>query len=140
LRIEEWQIDLDKKKFGPKFKKDGKAVEAAIEALTQDVREKLSLELKENGKITVDVPGVGKGKVDVDEDLVTIQKRTRVESMREYTPNVIVSLRRSTTCSHDPNTSRNRRSALAASCTRCANTCTGHAPGTMQGASCRSRH
>ncbi|KAF2488588.1 glycyl-tRNA synthetase-like protein [Lophium mytilinum] len=89
LRIEEWQIDLDKKKFGPKFKKDGKAVEAAIEALTQDVREKLALELKENGKITVDVNGVGDGKVDVGKDLVAIEKRTRVESTREYTPNVI---------------------------------------------------
>ncbi|KAI4240987.1 MAG: hypothetical protein LQ352_007526 [Teloschistes flavicans] len=89
LKIEEWQIDLDKKKFGPKFKKDGKTVEAAIEGLTQDVREKLSLELGKNGKIEVDVPGVGNGKVDIDRDLVKIEKRTRIEHTREYTPNVI---------------------------------------------------
>ncbi|KAL8926743.1 MAG: hypothetical protein Q9208_002817 [Pyrenodesmia sp. 3 TL-2023] len=89
LKIEEWQIDVDKKKFGPKFKKDGKTVEAAIESLTQDVREKLSLELQKNGKIEVDVPGVGNGKVEVGKDLVKIEKRTRIEHTREYTPNVI---------------------------------------------------
>ncbi|KAL9579418.1 MAG: hypothetical protein Q9203_006705 [Teloschistes exilis] len=89
LKIEEWQIDLDKKKFGPKFKKDGKTVEAAIEGLTQDVREKLSLDLEKSGKIEVDVPGVGNGKVDIDKDLVKIEKRTRIEHTREYTPNVI---------------------------------------------------
>ncbi|KAL9601706.1 MAG: hypothetical protein Q9219_002317 [cf. Caloplaca sp. 3 TL-2023] len=89
LQIEEWQVDVDKKKFGPKFKKDGKAVEAAIEGLAQDVREKLSLELEKTGKIQVDVPGVGTGKVDVDKDLIKIEKRTRTEHTREYTPNVI---------------------------------------------------
>ncbi|KAL8802286.1 MAG: hypothetical protein Q9200_006643 [Gallowayella weberi] len=89
LVIEEWQVDVDKKKFGPKFKKDGKTVETAIENLTQDVRERLSVELKKNGKIEVEVPGVGNGKVDIDQDLINIEKRTRVEHTREYTPNVI---------------------------------------------------
>ncbi|KAL8764165.1 MAG: hypothetical protein Q9184_000134 [Pyrenodesmia sp. 2 TL-2023] len=89
LKIEEWQTNVDKKKFGPKFKKDGKTVEAAIESLTQDVLENLSLELRKNGKIEVDVPGVGNGKVDVDKDLIKIEKRTRIEHTREYTPNVI---------------------------------------------------
>lgn len=89
LKVEEWQCDLDKKKFGPKFKKDGKTVEAAIEALTQDLREKLSLDLEKEGKIVIDVPGVGDGKVEVPKELITIEKRTRVENVREYTPNVI---------------------------------------------------
>lgn len=89
LRIEEWQMNLDKKKFGPKFKKDGKTVEAAVEELSQDLREKLSFELQEHGKITVDVPGVGDGKVEIDKELISIEKRTRVEHTREYTPNVI---------------------------------------------------
>lgn len=89
VKIEEWAIDIEKKKFGPRFKKDGKAVEVAIEALTQDVREKLSIELSENGKIVVDVPGVDNGKVEIDNELIKIEKRTRVESTREYTPNVI---------------------------------------------------
>lgn len=89
LKIEEWVIDLEKKKFGPKFKKDGKAVEAAVDALAQDLREKLSLDLAENGKIEIDVPGVGNGKVEINRDLITIEKRIRVECIREYTPNVI---------------------------------------------------
>ena len=89
LKIEEWQVDLDKKKFGPKFKKDGKSVEAAVNALSQDLREKLSLELNKTGKIEIDVPGVGNGKVEIDQDLIAIEKRTRVEHTREYTPNVI---------------------------------------------------
>ncbi|ORX97956.1 glycyl-tRNA synthetase-like protein [Clohesyomyces aquaticus] len=89
LTIEEFQVDINKKKFGPKFGKDGKKVEAELLALTQDMREKLSLDLKNEGKITVEVPGVGDGKVEVPQEILTIEKRTRVENVREYTPNVI---------------------------------------------------
>ncbi|KAJ5927959.1 hypothetical protein N7466_006915 [Penicillium verhagenii] len=89
LRIEEFQIDLEKKKFGPRFKKDAKAVEAAIDALSQDLREKLSLDLEKDGKIEIDVAGVGSGKVELEKDIITIEKRTRVDNVREYTPNVI---------------------------------------------------
>ncbi|EFW22960.1 Glycine--tRNA ligase 1, mitochondrial [Coccidioides posadasii str. Silveira] len=89
LRIEEWQVDIDRKKFGPRFKKDGKTVEAAIDALSQELREKLALDLDKDGKITIDVEGVNDGKVEIGKDLVKIEKRTRVENIREYTPNVI---------------------------------------------------
>lgn len=89
LVIEEYQIELDKKKFGPKFKTDGKTVEAAVEALTQDLREKLSTGLKKTGKIEIDVPEVGNGKVEIGKELISIEKRTRTEHTREYTPNVI---------------------------------------------------
>lgn len=89
LKIEEWQVDLDKKKFGPRFKKDGKTVENAIHALTQDFREKLALDLEQKGMVEVDVEGVGSGKVELDKDLIKIEKRTRTENTREYTPNVI---------------------------------------------------
>lgn len=88
-KVEEWVAELDKKKFGPKFKKDGKAVEAAVEALTQDMREKLSLDLQNDGKIEVDVPSMAGGKATIDKDLIVIEKRTRTENTREYTPNVI---------------------------------------------------
>jgi len=87
LRVEEWQADIQKKKFGPKFKKDGKTVEAAVESLSQDLLEKLSLDLQKTGKIELEVPNVGK--VEIDKDLISIEKRTRVEHTREYTPNVI---------------------------------------------------
>ncbi|OQD70506.1 hypothetical protein PENDEC_c023G00724 [Penicillium decumbens] len=89
LRVEEWQIDIEKKKFGPRFKKDAKTVEAAVDALSQELREKLSLDLKNTGKIEIDVDGVGSGKVELDKELINIEKRTRVENVREYTPNVI---------------------------------------------------
>ena len=89
LKIEEWQIDLDKKKFGPRFKKDGKAVEAAVEALSQELREKLSIDLRDTGKIEVEVPDLPVGKVEIGKDLINIEKRTRIEHVREFTPNVI---------------------------------------------------
>jgi hypothetical protein len=65
LTVVEFVAETQKAKFGPRFKQDGKAVQSAIDQLTQDVKEKLSLELKENGKITIDVPGVGDGKVEL---------------------------------------------------------------------------
>ncbi len=89
LRIEEWQVDLDRKKFGPRFKKDGKTVESAVEALSQEQREQLADRLQKDGKIVIDVVGVGDGQVELGSDLITIAKRTRVENTREYTPNVI---------------------------------------------------
>ncbi|KAF2841605.1 glycyl-tRNA synthetase [Patellaria atrata CBS 101060] len=89
LQIEEWVAEIDKKKFGPKFKKDGKTVETAVEALSQELREKLSLDLKNEGKISIAVPNVGDGKVELGSDLITIEKRSRVEHTREYIPNVI---------------------------------------------------
>lgn len=89
LVIEEYQIDLERKKLGPKFRKDAKAVEAAVDALSQELREKLSLELEQNGKIAVQTPGVGSGTTELDKDLIKIEKRKRTEHVREYTPNVI---------------------------------------------------
>ena len=89
LTIEEWTIELDKKKSGPRFKKDGKTVEAAVANMPQEGREKLSQDLKANGKIEVPVPEIAAGKVVIEKDLITIEKRTKIENVREYTPNVI---------------------------------------------------
>jgi glycyl-tRNA synthetase len=89
ISVEEWQIDLDKKKFGPHFKKDGKTVEAAIEALPQDKREALAQDLAADGKITIEVEGVASSKVEIGKELITIERRTRTENTREFTPNVI---------------------------------------------------
>jgi len=90
LKIEEWQVDIDKKKFGPRFKKDGKTIEDAINNLAQDVRERLALDLSRDGHVSIDVPGVADGKpVQLDRDIFGIERRTRVENVREYTPNVI---------------------------------------------------
>lgn len=65
LQITEYVAETQKAKFGPRFKKDGLTVQSAIDQLTQEVKEKLSLELKDNGKISIDVPGVGEGKVEL---------------------------------------------------------------------------
>lgn len=89
ITVEEWQIELDKKTFGPKFKKDGKVVEAAIEALSQEERESFAKELRENGKIVIQADGIAEGQAEVGSDLIKIELRTRVENTREYTPNVI---------------------------------------------------
>lgn len=87
--VEEWEVEIDKKKFGPFFKKDGKTIEAAILATSQEERGKLAKELEENGKVVIDVPGVGDGKVEVSKDLLAIKWQKRVENIREYVPNVI---------------------------------------------------
>ncbi|KAK3295599.1 uncharacterized protein B0H64DRAFT_395722 [Chaetomium fimeti] len=87
--IEEWAIEIEKKKFGPFYKKDGKTIEAAILATTQEERGKLAKELEENGKAVVKVPSVGDGNVEVSKDLLAIKWQKRVENIREYTPNVI---------------------------------------------------
>ena len=89
LRVEEYQVEIDKKKFGPRFKKDGKTIEEAINNLSQDMREKLSIPLKNDGKVELQIPGVGDGAVTLEKDIVTIEKRERVENVREFTPNVI---------------------------------------------------
>ncbi|KAK4691313.1 glycyl-tRNA synthetase, partial [Lecanoromycetidae sp. Uapishka_2] len=89
LKIEEYQIEPQRGKFGPKFKKNSQAIETALQALTQELREKLSLELDTTGKIEVNVPGVADGRVEIEKDLINIEKRTRIEHTREYTPNVI---------------------------------------------------
>jgi glycyl-tRNA synthetase len=86
-RVEEFVAQLDKKKSGPKFKKDAGKVQAALDALTQDLKEKLSISLQQDGKVEVEVPEMGK--VDLEKDIVTIQKEVRTETMREYIPNVI---------------------------------------------------
>lgn len=87
--VEEWEVEIEKKKFGPFYKKDGKVIEAAILATTQEERGKLAKELEENGKVVINVPGVGDGKVEVSKDLLAIKWQKRVENTREYTPNVI---------------------------------------------------
>lgn len=87
--VEEYVAVLDKKKSGPRFKKDAKAVETALEELTQDVKEKLSLEMGEKGKVEVPVASVDGGKVELDKEVVTFEKQKRLVTTREYIPNVI---------------------------------------------------
>ncbi len=87
--IEEWTVEIDKKKFGPRFKKDAKAVETALLALPQDKLQALAAELTASGTITVPVPGIADSQAALTSDLVTIAFTKRTENVREFTPNVI---------------------------------------------------
>ncbi|KIW07831.1 glycine-tRNA ligase [Verruconis gallopava] len=87
--VEYWAAEPDKKKVGMKFRKDAQPILAALDNLADDLKEKMSLELKSNGKATIDVPGVGDGNVELTSDLLTIEKKKRVEHVRTYIPNVI---------------------------------------------------
>ncbi|PHH61837.1 hypothetical protein CDD81_7940 [Ophiocordyceps australis] len=89
LVVQEWQVDIEKKKFGPQFKKDAKAVETALMATSQEQRQALAKELGETGKFNLKVPEVSSGNVDMTNDLVKIEFQKRIENTREYTPNVI---------------------------------------------------
>jgi glycyl-tRNA synthetase len=88
LVIEEWEVLIDKKKFGPQFKKDGKTVEAAVLATTQEQREVFAKDLSEKGSIKLAVDGIADG-VEISKDLLKIEFKKRTENTREYTPNVI---------------------------------------------------
>lgn len=86
---QEWTLEFNKKKFGPAFKKDGRTVEAAITATTQEQRVAFAKQLEETGSFTIDVPAVADGKATVSKDLIEIKYSTITEHIREYTPNVI---------------------------------------------------
>lgn len=86
LSEEVWEVDIDKKVFGPKFKKDAKAVETELLKFTQCDREEYAGKLEKDGKFTVKVEDKD---VEITKDVVKIEKRTRVTNIREYTPSVI---------------------------------------------------
>jgi len=88
-RVEEWEAQLDKKKAGPLFKKDASKVQAALDSLSQDFREKLSLSLEKDGEIEVEVADIEGGKAKLNKDVVSIKKESRMVTTREYIPNVI---------------------------------------------------
>lgn len=86
VKSEEWDVDIDKKVFGPRFKRDAKAVETALSALTQCEREEYAAKLAKDGSVVVAVDGK---EVVVDKGCVEFVKRMKVTNIREYVPNVI---------------------------------------------------
>ncbi|TWU78655.1 hypothetical protein ED733_005559 [Metarhizium rileyi] len=91
LEIKEWKATLEKRLVGPLFKKDAKKVEQAIGQLDQDDLRQLAAELAEKGTITISTDELANGanSVDLTSDICSIKQTTRVETTREYTPNVI---------------------------------------------------
>ncbi|CDH08633.1 probable GRS1-Glycine--tRNA ligase [Zygosaccharomyces bailii ISA1307] len=88
VEVTRWEIDLTKKLFGPKFRKDAPKVEAYLLNLPQEELEAKAEELKQTGKIIFHVEGID-GPLDLDGNFVKIEKRTKVEHVREFVPNVI---------------------------------------------------
>lgn len=82
---EEWDVDVDKKWMGPRFRKDAKKVEEAIAAIPQPEREILAALQKDGRPVKVTVDGLG----EVELEKVEIVKRQKQQYIREYTPNVI---------------------------------------------------
>ena len=89
LHVEEWHVAVERSIFGPRFKRDGKAIQEALDALSQSQLERFASELVDRGSMTIEVAGMATSSVELDDSLVSIVKRTRVERVREYTPNVI---------------------------------------------------
>lgn len=87
IEVEEFEVIIDKKKFGPKFRKDASKVEGWLLSRTQCEREDLAQVLKEKGEIEFSVEDYGD--VTLGPDLLKIEKVARTEHTREYTPNVI---------------------------------------------------
>lgn len=84
-----WVAEIDRKKFGPHFKKDGRAISDVIEALDQPQLEQFKKDIDASGSFTVDVPAIQGGKATVTRELVNISFQTITKHSREYTPNVI---------------------------------------------------
>lgn len=88
ITVEKYEVEIAKKKFGPKFRKDAGAVEKWLLERTQCELEDLSKELSANKKIVFKVPGIA-DTLELESELITIEKVTRTEHIREFTPNVI---------------------------------------------------
>ncbi|KAK6463323.1 cyl-tRNA synthase [Scheffersomyces coipomensis] len=88
ITIEQFEIEIAKKKFGPKFRKDAGAIEKWLLNRSQTELENFGKELSTAGKISVKIDGV-EGETELDTDLIKIEKVKRTEHIREFTPNVI---------------------------------------------------
>jgi glycyl-tRNA synthetase len=88
ITVESFEVDIDKKKFGPRFRRDAGKVEQWITSRTECEREDLAKELETTGKIVFSVPGLD-GSIELDKSFVQIENRAHTEHIREYTPNVI---------------------------------------------------
>lgn len=82
---EEWDIDVDRKWMGPRFRGDAKKVDEAIALIPQAEREILAAKKANGQPVNITVEGLG----EVELEKVDIVKRQKQQTTREYTPNVI---------------------------------------------------
>lgn len=88
ITVTRYEIDVEKKKFGPKFRKNASTVEDWLVSQDQESLIKLQKELETNGKIVFKIAGIDE-EIELDNTFIKIEERTRTEHVREYTPNVI---------------------------------------------------
>ncbi|KAG7734249.1 hypothetical protein KL932_004924 [Ogataea haglerorum] len=87
--VERLECEIDKKKFGPKFRKDAPKVEQWLLSRTECELEDLAKELDEKLKITAKIPETTVPEVEIPAELLKISKVKKTEHIREYIPNVI---------------------------------------------------
>ncbi|CAL9737583.1 glycine--tRNA ligase 1, mitochondrial [Monosporozyma servazzii] len=88
IEVTKFEIDLTKKLFGPKFRKDAPKVESFLLNLSQEDLKTKAKELADDGKVTFTIEGI-EGEVELDDKFIKIEERTKVEHVREYVPSVI---------------------------------------------------
>lgn len=81
------ELDWEKKKMGPAFKKDAKIVEESVEAFDQDRRACVQAELEKDGQSTIEAHNGQK--YTILKEHLQIIKKTVTRTVEEYTPNVI---------------------------------------------------
>jgi glycyl-tRNA synthetase len=89
ISVEEFECEIEKKKFGPLFRKDAPKVEEWLTSRTQCDLENLAKELNEKCKISTKIPNTSNEIIEIPNDLVKIEKKKKTVHVREYTPNVI---------------------------------------------------
>lgn len=76
VKVERWQLEINKKTFGPKFKKDAKAVEESMLANTDECFERLAKDLETTGVSKVEANGTT---YEVSKDDVKVERVTVTE-------------------------------------------------------------
>ncbi|KAH3684142.1 hypothetical protein WICPIJ_004872 [Wickerhamomyces pijperi] len=87
--VSQYEIELEKKKFGPKFRKDAPVVEKFLMELSQEELIKYEAELSAAGAIKFTIPELATGEIELDSSFIKIALQTKTVHVREYTPNVI---------------------------------------------------
>ncbi|KAI0548840.1 hypothetical protein F4679DRAFT_548802 [Xylaria curta] len=85
--VTSWEIEINRKLFGPLFKKNARAVESVLLAASQEQRESFGKDLESTGKVVIDVAELGP--VEIKNDVLKCELRTSSQNVREYIPNVI---------------------------------------------------
>ncbi|ORX94495.1 glycyl-tRNA synthetase [Basidiobolus meristosporus CBS 931.73] len=86
--IEKLQVEINKKVFGSKLKRGAKPVEEYLTALDEAAAQKLKDDMAANGG-KINVTGTDGNEYEVTSEMVSVEKVTIKEHVREYTPNVI---------------------------------------------------